>query len=44
MFYAIFLGLYSSSSYNKGRLVFGILRYLINIRAEAEAINNAKSK
>ena len=30
MLFAIFLGLYSSLSYNKGRLVFGILRYLFN--------------
>ena len=28
MFFAIFLELYSSSTYNKGRLVFAILWYL----------------
>ena len=28
MFFAIFLELYSNSSYNKGRGVFAIIRYL----------------
>ena len=28
MFFAFFLELYSSSSYNKGRVVFAILRYV----------------
>ena len=30
MFFAFFLELYSSSSYNKGRVVFAIIRYVLN--------------
>ena len=35
MFFAFFLELYSSSSYNKGRVVFAILRYLFLFRVDS---------
>ena len=35
MFFAFFLELYLSSSYNKGRVVFAILRYLFLFRVDS---------